>query len=372
MSETRLWFVTDLRGASRSFRKVLNVALRRTRKKPDIIVISGNLTGRDVALISTTSDGLNSLVFRGETQTFQSHELPSRLRDIEDLGGYAVSAATATQPTADDVTAQLDHLRLQRLREWVSLAERTLARTRGTARFIVTPGPDDPPGSEAILKSSSVLEYSDDTVVALDSHLTMLCMGTLSWEMGRVLPAPPARLYASGREFRNAVRELMSSVPNPRQCIFNVHVPPYRTALDQCIKRDAQGLPVQGAFGLEFVNVGSPDVADCLREHRPLVSLHGFADEPYCHERVADTLAFNPGSEAFEGIVRGVWLAFKDGSLTKEWGLTHERTKADRLGFVMEQVQKAVRVGLLKKPTEVSEVIADTVVGLRDDGTKGH
>ena len=52
-NETRVWFVTDVRGSSDVFGKILNVVRYRSgvAKKPDVVLVSGNLTGGELCVV---------------------------------------------------------------------------------------------------------------------------------------------------------------------------------------------------------------------------------------------------------------------------------------------------------------------------------
>jgi Icc-related predicted phosphoesterase len=258
-------------------------------------------------------------------------------------------------------------MQMQRLQEWVDFADRRLSTISDRPRILVTAGPLDPPGTDKLIQESKTLEYCHDTVVRLDDHLSMLSLSTIPWEMGKLLPAPPLALYESGDAYRAAVTELSKSVLDVSRSIFHLHAPPYGTPLDQCVRRNEEGLPVQGGLGLEYMHVGSRDVTEVLRELRPAVSLHGHVDDPtFSYDHIGPTFALNPGSEALAGSVRGVWLAFQDGVLTREWGITQERQVRDTFDLVMTQGQKIVRVGFLKTAVEVSEAIVETSNKIRD------
>ncbi|MCI2415202.1 MAG: hypothetical protein MPF33_08205 [Candidatus Aramenus sp.] len=79
---------------------------------------------------------------------------------------------------------------------------------------------------------------------------------------------------------------------DPSKAILNFHAPPYDTKLDQAF--------VDG----KRVHVGSRAVRDLINEYRPLLGLHGHIHESWATDKVGGTVVVNPGSEAYEGILR--------------------------------------------------------------------
>jgi uncharacterized protein len=84
--------------------------------------------------------------------------------------------------------------------------------------------------------------------------------------------------------------------------IFNFHVPPHETPIDQAALLDRPvmkgGMPV-------IAGAGSTAVRDALAKYQPMLSLHGHIHESRGEARIGRTLAINPGSEYSEGVLRG-------------------------------------------------------------------
>ena len=112
----------------------------------------------------------------------------------------------------------------------------------------------------------------------------------------------------SEEEYVERFAKLTSQVQNMSRCIFNVHVPPMGTALDQCPKLDENqqvvfemGNPVQ-------MNAGSSAVLDAIKEHQPMLGIHGHIHEGRGNIKIGKTVCVNPGSVYPEGILQGVLL----------------------------------------------------------------
>ena len=83
---------------------------------------------------------------------------------------------------------------------------------------------------------------------------------------------------------------------HPERAVFNVHVPPFGSGLDEAPVLD-ENLTVQTSPGqVKFAPVGSTAVRDALLEVQPLLGLHGHIHESGGIRRLGRTIAINPGS----------------------------------------------------------------------------
>jgi Icc-related predicted phosphoesterase len=86
--------------------------------------------------------------------------------------------------------------------------------------------------------------------------------------------------------------------------IFNIHVPPFGTGLDNAPQLDENLKPVEG--GTVMAPVGSTAVRDSILKHQPLLALHGHIHESRGVQKLGRTTCINPGSVYGEGILQGV------------------------------------------------------------------
>jgi uncharacterized protein len=100
---------------------------------------------------------------------------------------------------------------------------------------------------------------------------------------------------------------MASKIQNMSSCIFNLHVPPIRTSLDECPKLDTTEFPPKIIVG-EMTSGGSLAVRKIIEKCQPLVSLHGHIHESRGVEKFGRTICINPGSEYTEGVLRAVLL----------------------------------------------------------------
>ena len=111
--------------------------------------------------------------------------------------------------------------------------------------------------------------------------------------------------------------ELLPQVTDMSRCIFNVHVPPFGTALDACPKLD-KNLKVVYEMGLPAqVHAGCQTLTDIIKEHQPLLGLHGHIHEGRAKINIGKTICINPGSVYPEGILQGALITLRDGQVTQ-------------------------------------------------------
>jgi len=95
------------------------------------------------------------------------------------------------------------------------------------------------------------------------------------------------------------------AVGDTDRVIFNFHVPPHDTPIDQAALLDAEFRPIMKGGMPVISGVGSTAVRDALAKYQPMLSLHGHIHESRGEARIGRTLAINPGSEYSEGVLRG-------------------------------------------------------------------
>jgi len=101
------------------------------------------------------------------------------------------------------------------------------------------------------------------------------------------------------------------------RAIFNFHVPPKDSGLDTCFEVNER-LEVVSELGQpKLTSAGSTAVREILTRVQPVASLHGHIHESRGMSRIGRTVAFNPGSEYSEGILRGVLVSLRDGRVER-------------------------------------------------------
>ena len=94
--------------------------------------------------------------------------------------------------------------------------------------------------------------------------------------------------------------------------IFNLHVPPIDTPIDQAPELDKSLKPVLSGGEVVMASAGSSAVRHSIEKYQPLIGLHGHIHESRGMVRIGRTMCFNPGSEYSSGILKGVLCELDD------------------------------------------------------------
>jgi Icc-related predicted phosphoesterase len=103
--------------------------------------------------------------------------------------------------------------------------------------------------------------------------------------------------------------KIVAGVTDPDHAIFNFHVPPNDSGLDSCYAVNEKLEVVTELGQPKLIGAGSSAVREIITRLQPVVSLHGHIHESRGMARIGRTMAFNPGSEYSEGILRGVLVS---------------------------------------------------------------
>lgn len=300
----RVFFACDIHASNTCFRKFLN-ALK--IYKVDVAILLGDLTGKLlIPLVEKAGGGWETTFMGKATEANTPEELANLKKLIETVGYYWCHltpeefVALSQEPhRQEDIFRQLA---LQRLREWMALADERLSGT--SLRVYMAPGNDDILEVDEIIGQSATIVNCADRVVMIGEHemITFCWANPTPWDTPREKP---------DEELEPMLEALIARVQRPERAIFNFHAPPYGFALDlapQLTKELIQSLDRK-------VHVGSHAVARMIQKYQPFLSLHGHIHESRGIQKVGRTTMINPGSEYSEGILRGVILEIDKGKL---------------------------------------------------------
>ena len=110
----------------------------------------------------------------------------------------------------------------------------------------------------------------------------------------------------------------MQGIDDFTSAIFNFHVPPYDSTLDDCPKLDWSTdppAPIVVAGVAQSAPAGSHAVRDAVERHQPLLQLCGHIHEARGLVKIKRTTVVNPGSEYGEGVLRGCILTLEPGKI---------------------------------------------------------
>lgn len=304
-SEVKIFFASDLHGSNICFKKFVNGA---QFYGADVLVLGGDLTGKAVIPIAEQADGTFLAFQHGDSVRINGKgELDEFVKRQGNMGFYpAVMSEAEYQRLKADPEAQADlfkRLVLGRVREWASFAE---AKLKGTEiPLVAIPGNDDFHEIDEILTQAPHIDFHEMQVCEFKGGYQMLyCGGSTP------TPWDTEREYSEA-EFASKFSELLPQVTDMSRCIFNVHVPPFGTTLDACPKLD-KDLQVVYEMGLPAqTHAGCQTLLDVIKEHQPLLGLHGHIHEGRAKINIGRTICVNPGSVYPEGILQGAMVTLR-------------------------------------------------------------
>jgi len=302
--QIRIFFVTDIHGSNLCYRKFLN-ALK--VYNVDVGILLGDLTGKVlVPLLDRVGGGWETTLMGSHTEVETQEELEKLKTTIEMMGYYWVhlSREEFSQYQADpkEVDRLFNELMLERLQYWVTLADERLSGT--SYKVYMAPGNDDHFEVDQVIEDSAAIVNCNNKNVLVGEHemVTFAWTNPTPWNTPREKPDP---------ELEPMLEELIASVKEKSNAIFNFHAPPYGFALDLApeLNKDL----VQAAD--RKVHVGSRAVANMIQKYQPLIGLHGHIHESRGAQKIKRTMIINPGSEYSEGILKGALIVLERGKV---------------------------------------------------------
>jgi uncharacterized protein len=297
--DTKIFFATDIHGSDVCLRKFLNAG---KFYGVDAVVMGGDITGKMIVPVVEESPDQYAAHIFGRKRVVDSTGLPGLNKFIADAGFYPHAmtpeevAALRQDPAGVDQLFQ--KLMTETMNRWIDMAEDRLGGTG--IEVIFAPGNDDPMFVDDLLSGSDVVVNPDSRVVELPGGFPMISVGYSNrtpWDSPRELDED---------DLRTVIDEEVAKLADPRRAIFNLHVPPKNTPIDQAMELDAEFRPVVKGGSPVIAGVGSSAVRDAITTYQPMMSLHGHIHESRGEARIGKTVALNPGSEYSEGVLRGV------------------------------------------------------------------
>lgn len=299
--DTKLFFATDVHGSEKCFRKFLNAG---AAYRPDVLVLGGDVGGKAIQALERVAPGHYTTTFRGHRHDVEEGSALDEVeRLISDLGYYPWRAEPGEldQRISDGSVDQLLlDLMLGRLERWMQLADERL-RPLGKPAFWML-GNDDPPILAEAFENAPWGTHAEGRALAIDDDHVLLSWG---WSN----PTPWDSFREMSEEQLGAQFDTMfAAVADTHRVIFNAHVPPYDSGLDEAPMLDANLTVRQQAGQVKLGPVGSTAVRHAIETYQPIVSLHGHVHESAGFRRIGDTLAVNPGSDYGTGSLNGVLI----------------------------------------------------------------
>jgi uncharacterized protein len=306
--KTKLFFATDVHGSEMCFRKFLNAG---AAYQPDVMVLGGDIAGKAIQAVEDLGGGRFTTTFRGHRYEIDDEQELARVeRIISDVGYYPWRSEPGEldqrieDGTVDDL---LLGLMRQRLERWMEMADERLRPLNKPVFWML--GNDDPPSLVEPLQSAPWGEHAEGRVLRLDDDHSLL-----SWGWSNPTPWHSFR-EMSEDDLAAHFEQLFSQAPEAHRVVFNAHVPPYDTGLDEAPVLDASLTVTQQAGQVKLGPVGSTAVRAAIERHQPVASLHGHVHESAGFRRIGRTVAFNPGSDYGTGSLNGALLTLSGDKL---------------------------------------------------------
>jgi uncharacterized protein len=305
--ELAIFFATDLHGSNVCFKKFVNAG---KFYGASVLILGGDVTGKMLVPIARQKDGSYLASSAGKELRLEGEEAAALEQQVSDMGFYPkVMSEEEFQELRDDPTGQealFHELIRKRLEEWIEYARPRLAE-QGVKCF-AAPGNDDAFFIDELFADSGAIELLEGRVVEVDG-IEMLTTGWSNetpWKTER---------ETSESELRTMIMEMIERLERPENAIFNIHVPPHATALDQCPKLDENLRPVSSGGNPVMTSAGSTAVRELIEAHQPLLGLHGHIHEGRGIARIDRTVCVNPGSNYSEGVLNGSLIRLRQGEV---------------------------------------------------------
>ena len=315
MARTKVYFVTDVHGSERCFRKFVNAG---SFYGVNVLVLGGDITGKMIVPFVDQGNGTCKCNYGGEEITLKSQEERDKMiKKVRDSGYYPhltePKEMEELQAKRELVDRLFDVLMSESIDRWMRFAE---DRLRGTGiKCYISPGNDDRYAIDPALDSSDYVVNPEEKVVDIDGEHEMITMGHTNHTP-----------WKSPREVDEAVltdkiERMTSQVKDMKKAVFNLHVPPINTTIDQAPLLDKDFKPVVSGGQILMTAAGSTAVRESIEKHQPLLGIHGHIHEARGVVKIGRTICINPGSEYNSGILRGL-LCELDRDAVKSYVLT--------------------------------------------------
>lgn len=304
--QLRIFFATDIHGSDRCFRKFVNAG---KFYGVDALVMGGDITGKMLVPIVRVGAGAYEAELFGQHRRFTEDGLPAVRKLIGDAGYYPYEAdrdeLEELHASPDRVESAFREVMTSTLRTWTELAAERLAGTQ--IQCFLSPGNDDHPFVDALLRDAEGVVNPEERVVEMPAGFVMVSVGSSNvtpWHSPRELPE---------NELAELIEGVAREAPHPARTIFNLHVPPRDTPLDQAFMLRPDLSPVMRNGSPVVGGVGSSAVRGAIERHQPVLALHGHIHESRGLAKIGRTSALNPGSEYSDGVLRGVIVTLESG-----------------------------------------------------------
>ena len=293
----KLFFATDIHGSDICWMKFLNAG---KFYGVDVLVLGGDMTGKAIVpVIHQGGTKYRMILLQQPFDATTETELQDMMKRVRSRGYYPYitnpDEIQELEKTPDKVQDIFHSEVLKVAQQWMDIADKKLDGT--DMKVYCSPGNDDMFEVDAIVRASKRVVLSEGEVIPLNEHHEMISSG---WSN-----VTPWRTHREETEDQLNVRyEAMTSrLKDARNAIFNIHVPPHKSNLDEAPELDENLRPKMAGQALK--PVGSTALRKAIETHQPLLGLHGHIHEGRGASRIGKTLCINPGSMYEQGTLLG-------------------------------------------------------------------
>ena len=293
----KIFFATDIHGSDICWLKFLNAG---KFYGVDVLVLGGDMTGKAIVpVIHQGGTNYRMILLEQPFDATTETELQAMMKRVRSRGYYPYITTPdeikELEKTPDKVQDIFHSEVLKVAQQWMEIADKKLDGT--DMKVYCSPGNDDMFEVDEIVRASKRVVLSEGEVIPLNEHHEMISSG---WSN-----VTPWRTHREETEDQLKVRyEAMTSrLKDARNAIFNIHVPPHKSNLDEAPELDENLRPKMAGQALK--PVGSTALRKAIETHQPLLGLHGHIHEGRGASRIGKTLCINPGSMYEQGTLLG-------------------------------------------------------------------
>jgi Icc-related predicted phosphoesterase len=292
---TRIFFATDVHGSEVCWRKMINAG---KFYEADVLVLGGDMTGK--ALVPIMQEGnIFKVSFLEQELTATEKDLPGVERMISDRGYYPLRVdgdmVEALKQDKELVERTFTGHVLETAERWMRYADERLSQW-GIPCY-VCPGNDDMFEIDEVIDRASHVHLCEGKAIELDKDWTMVSTGWSNptpWDTFR---------ECSEEDLLVKLEEAVALAPGMDRTVFNFHVPPFGSSLDEAPELDRDLRPKFA--GRSLVPVGSHSVMEVVKKYQPPLGLFGHIHESKGVKRIGKTICMNPGSMYEQGVLLG-------------------------------------------------------------------
>jgi hypothetical protein len=297
---TAIFFATDVHGSDICWKKFISAG---KFYKAEVLILGGDMTGKAIVpIIHQGGESWKAVLLQQDFMLHGQAEVDDMAQKITSRGYYPYRT---TPDEIAELGAHPDRIDkifasevLKRAGQWLAYADEKLAGTG--IRCYVSPGNDDMFELDDMVRSAKQVQLVEGMVIPLDAHHEMISSG---WSN-----VTPWRTYREESEEKLQARfdAMLAQLKTPRQSVFNLHVPPYGSCLDEAPELTADMTPKDA--GRSLIPVGSHAVRKIVDQYQPLLGLFGHVHEGKGAVRLGKTLCINPGSMYEQGRLLGALI----------------------------------------------------------------